>query len=53
MIRVFASSQNRDFAKKTLDQFVEVMNIEEGPALPPGTETTQDGKPGGSKDNSI
>ena len=53
MIRVFASSQNRDFAKKTLDQFVEVMNIEEGPALPPGTETTPDGKPGGSKDNSI
>jgi hypothetical protein len=53
MIRVFSSSQNRDFAKKTLDQFVEVMNIEEGPALPPGTETTPDGKPGGSKDNSI
>ena len=39
MIRVFSTSQNRDWAKKTLDQFVEVMNIEEGPPLPPGTET--------------
>ena len=38
MIRVFSTSQNRDWAKKTLDQFVEVMNIEEGPPLPPGTE---------------
>ena len=38
-IRVFSTSQNRDWAKKTLDQFVGVMNIEEGPPLPPGTET--------------
>ncbi len=53
MIRVFSTSQNRDWAKKTLDQFVEVMNIEEGPPLPPGTETAPAGKPGGSKDNSI
>jgi hypothetical protein len=53
MIRVFSTSQNRDWAKKSLDQFVEVMNIEEGPALPPGTEATPGAKPPGSKDNSI
>jgi hypothetical protein len=53
MIRVFSTSQNRDWAKKTLDQFVEVMNIEEGPPLPPGTETPPGGKPGGSQNNSI
>ena len=53
MIRVFSTSQNRDWAKKTLDQFVEVMNIEEGPPLPPGTETPPGGKPGGAENNSI
>jgi hypothetical protein len=53
MIRVFSTSQNRDWAKKTLDQFVEVMNIEEGPPLPPGTETPPGGKAGGSQNNSI
>jgi hypothetical protein len=53
MIRIFSTSQNRDWAKKTLDQFVEAMNIEEGPPPPPGTETTPGGRPGGSKDNSI
>jgi hypothetical protein len=53
MIRVFSTSQNRDWAKKSLDQFVEVMNIEEGPPLPPGTEATPGAKPPGSKDNSI
>jgi hypothetical protein len=52
MIRVFSTSQNRDWAKKTLDQFVEVMNIEEGPPLPPGTETPPGGKPGGLQNNS-
>ena len=53
MIRVFSTSQNRDWAKKALDQFVEVMNIEEGPPLPPGPETPPGGKPGGSQNNSI
>ena len=53
MIRVFSTSQNRDWAKKALDQFVEVMNIEEGPPLPPGTETPPGAKPGGSQNNSI
>ena len=53
MIRVFSTSQNRDWAKKTLDQFVEVMNIEEGPPLPPGTETPPGAKPGGPQNNSI
>jgi hypothetical protein len=50
---VFATSQNRDWAKKALDQFVEVMNIEEGPPLPPGTETQPGAKPGGPQNNSI
>ena len=55
MIRVFSTSQNRDWVKKTLDQFVEVMNIEEGPPLPSGTETAPGAKPapGGSQNNSI
>ena len=53
MIRVFSTSQNRDRAKKTLDQFVEVMNIEEGPPLQPGTETPPGAKPGGPQNNSI
>jgi hypothetical protein len=53
MIRVFSTSQNRDWAKKTLDQFVEVMNIEEGPPLQPGTETPPGPKPGGPQNNSI
>jgi hypothetical protein len=53
MIRVFSTSQNRDWAKKSLDQFVEVVNIEEGLPLPPGTETMPGAKPPGSKDDSI
>jgi hypothetical protein len=54
MIRVFSTSQNRDWAKKSLDQFVEVINIEEGLLpLPPGTETMPGAKPPGSKDDSI
>jgi hypothetical protein len=55
MIRVISVSQNRDFAKKTLDEFVEAMRIEEGPPLPPGTETAPGAKPapGGSQNNSI
>jgi hypothetical protein len=53
MIRVFSTSQNRDRAKKTLDQFVEVMNIEEGLPLQPGTETPPGAKPGGPQNNSI
>ena len=32
MIRVQSSSQNRDLAQKSLDQFIEVMRIEEGPS---------------------
>jgi hypothetical protein len=31
MVRVTSSSQNRDLAQKTLNQFIEVMRIEEGP----------------------
>jgi len=50
----FSTSQNRDWAKKSLDQFVEVINIEEGLLpLPPGTETMPGAKPPGSKDDSI
>jgi hypothetical protein len=37
MIRVQSSSQNRDLAQKTLSQFVEVMRIEQGPPLQPGS----------------
>jgi hypothetical protein len=37
MIRVESASQNRDLAQKSLNDFVEVMKIEEGPPLPPGT----------------
>jgi hypothetical protein len=36
MIRLQSISQNRDLAQKTLNDFVEVMKIEEGPPLPPG-----------------
>lgn len=55
MIRVISVSQNRDFAKKTLDEFVEAMRIEEGPPLPPAAETPQGAKPapGESQNNSI
>ena len=53
MIRVFSTSLNRDWAKKTLDQFVEVMNIEEGPPLPPGTEVPPAARPGVPQNNSI
>jgi hypothetical protein len=55
MIRVISVSQNRDFAKKTLDEFVEAMRIEEGPPSPPPTETTPGAKPapGESQNNSI
>jgi len=34
MVRVTSVSQNRELAQKTLNQFIEVMRIEEGP--PPG-----------------
>ena len=51
MIRLNSISQNRDFAKKTLDQFVEVMSIEEGPPAAP-TEASPGAKPADSK-NSI
>jgi hypothetical protein len=51
MIRLNSISQNRDFAKKTLDQFVEIMNIEEGPPATP-TETSPSAKPVDPK-NSI
>jgi hypothetical protein len=51
MIRLNSISQNRDFAKKTLDQFVEIMNIEEGPPAAP-TETSPSAKPVDPK-NSI
>jgi hypothetical protein len=55
MVRVISVSQDRDFAKKTMEQFVEAMRIEEGPPLPPGTEATPGAKPGpgGSQKNSI
>ncbi len=36
MIRVQSASQNRDLAQKTLNDFIDVMKIEEGPPLPPG-----------------
>jgi hypothetical protein len=36
MIRVESASQNRDLAQKSLNDFVEVMKIEEGPPLPSG-----------------
>ncbi len=35
MIRIQSSSPNQQLAQKTLDQFVEVMQIEEGPPAPP------------------
>jgi len=55
MIRVISVSQDRDFAKKTVEQFVEALRIEEGPPLPPGTEATPGTKPapGGPQNNSI
>jgi hypothetical protein len=55
MVRVISVLQDRDFAKKTMEQFVEGMRIEEGPPLPPGTEATPGAKPGpgGSQNNSI
>jgi hypothetical protein len=54
MIRVMSVSQDRDFAKKTLEQFVEAMRVEEGPPLPPGTEATPGAKPApGGSQNSI
>jgi hypothetical protein len=36
MIRVQSVSRNRDLAQKTLNEFVDVMKIEEGPPLAPG-----------------
>jgi hypothetical protein len=36
MIRVQSSSPNQQLAKSALSQFIDVMRIEEGPALPPG-----------------
>ena len=35
MIRIQSSSPSQDLAQKALDQFVEVMQIEEGPPAPP------------------
>lgn len=36
MIRLQSISQNRDLAQRTLNEFVDVMKIEEGPPLAPG-----------------
>jgi hypothetical protein len=36
MIRVQSASQNRELAQKSLNEFVDVMKIEEGPPLQPG-----------------
>lgn len=36
MIRVQSTSRNRDLAQKSLNEFVDVMKIEEGPPLQPG-----------------
>jgi hypothetical protein len=52
MIRLNSISQNRDFAKKTLDQFVEVMNIEEGPPAETSPAPAPGAKPADLK-NSI
>jgi hypothetical protein len=38
MIRMQSMSRNRDLAQKTLNEFVEVMKIEEGPPLAPGAQ---------------
>ena len=35
MIRIQSSSPNQQLAQKALDQFVELMQIEEGPPAPP------------------
>ena len=35
MIRIQSSSPSQELAQKALDQFVEVMQIEEGPPAPP------------------
>ena len=39
MIRVQSSSPNRELAQKTMDQFIEIMRIEEGPPAPPPVQT--------------
>ena len=36
MIRIQSTSQNRALAQKSLNQFVDIMKIEEGPPLQPG-----------------
>jgi hypothetical protein len=36
MIRIDSKSPNREFAKKSLDEFIEAMQIVEGPPVPPG-----------------
>lgn len=36
MIRMQSASQNRDLAQKTLNEFIDMMKIEEGPPLAPG-----------------
>ena len=36
MIRIDSRSSNRELAKKALDEFIAVMQIVEGPPLPPG-----------------
>ncbi len=39
MIRIQSSSADRELAQKTMDQFVDVMRIEEGPPGPPPAQT--------------
>ena len=39
MIRVQSSSADRELAQKTMDQFIEIMRIEEGPPGPPPAQT--------------
>lgn len=43
MIRVQSVSESRDLAQKSLNQFVEVMRIEEGPPLQPGSPVPANG----------
>jgi hypothetical protein len=55
MIRLNVISQDHDFAKKTLDQFVETMKIEEGPPLEasPTPSPTPGANPAVDSKNSI
>jgi hypothetical protein len=43
MIRIQSVSESRDLAQKSLNQFVEVMRIEEGPPLLPGSPVPANG----------